>query len=321
MMAQEASWLYMEMKNKNKRRYERTATCPTLACDLIKSKCLQFSSAIGATFLVFLHISTWGFELITSIIFIKDFHGLNFPYLAENQTVTFQTKAVDLQFSLMILFFIFYLLYLLCSNSWRFLHIIFKSTASNCLQSEDDDQAGLLRLSRRFDLVLSQASACSLVQFCLQLGGTVLTSSTFSTIRPTDWPRLSSLLPSLVASSVAQLTSLSLGQYFAWQVHAQKSVSLRSSLVYLAACLTNSLAVLTSCCLLYIQISLVVQQALARYHLLALLLLVAITALIAALVQLVVRLYKVSEGGELDKINVRNERSANIINLIGRFVI
>ena len=221
----------------------------------------------------------------------------------------------------MILFLIFNLLYLLCSNSWRFLQIIFKSTASTCMESEDDDQAGVLRLSRRFDLVLSQASASSLVQFCLQLGGTVLTSSTSSTIRETDWPWLTSLLPSLVASSVAQLTSLSLGQYFAWQVQAQKSVSLRSSLVYLAACLTNSLAILSSCCLLYIQIALAVQQTLARYHLLALFLLVAIVALIAVLVQLVVRLYKVSEGGELDKINVRSEPSTNIINLIGQFEI
>ena len=148
-IAKEASSLYLEMKSKNKRRNDRTLSFPTLACDLIKSKFLQFSSVIGATFLVFLHISTWGFELITSIIFIKDFHGLNFPHSAENQTVSFQTKTVDLQFSLMILFFIFYLLYLLSSNSWRFLHIIFKSTASNCIQSADDNQAGLLRLTRR----------------------------------------------------------------------------------------------------------------------------------------------------------------------------
>ena len=139
--------------------------------------------------------------------------------------------------------------------------------------------------------------------------------------RPTSWPWLTSLLPSLVASSVAQLASLSLGQFWAWQVQAQKSVSLWSSLVYLAASLTNSLAVLSSCSLLYIQISLAVQPALARYHVLVLLLLVAIVAVTSALVRLVVRLYKVSEGGELDRINVRSERSANIINLIGRFVI
>ena len=139
--------------------------------------------------------------------------------------------------------------------------------------------------------------------------------------RPTSWPWLTSLLPSLMASSVAQLASLSLGQFWAWQVQAQKSVSLWSSLVYLAASLTNSLAVLSSCSLLYIQISLAVQPALARYHLLVLLLLVAIVAVTSALVRLVVRLYKVSEGGELDRINVRSERSANIINLIGRFVI
>ena len=139
--------------------------------------------------------------------------------------------------------------------------------------------------------------------------------------RPTSWPWLTSLLPSLVASSVAQLASLSLGQFWAWQVQAQKSVSLWSSLVYLAASLTNSLAVLSSCSLLYIQISLAVQPALARYHVLVLLLLVAIIAVTSALVRLVVRLYKVSEGGELDRINVRSERSGNIINLIGRFVI
>ena len=149
-MAMEAASLYMEMKNKKKKRKESSRlTCPTLACDLIKSKLLQFSSFIGATFLVLLHVSTWGFELITSIIFIKDFHGLNFPHSAENQTVSFQTKTVDLQFSLMVLFLIFYLLYLLCSNSWRFLLIIFKSTASTSLETEDEDQAGLLRLSRR----------------------------------------------------------------------------------------------------------------------------------------------------------------------------
>ena len=145
-MAKEASSIYMELKSKNKRN---TVSCPTMACDLIKSKFLQFSSFIGATFLVFLHISTWGFDLITSIIFIKDFHGLNFPQSAENQTVSYQTKTVDLQFSLMILFFIFYLLYLLSSNSWRFLHIIFKSTASNCVQPADDNQGELLRLTRR----------------------------------------------------------------------------------------------------------------------------------------------------------------------------
>ena len=139
--------------------------------------------------------------------------------------------------------------------------------------------------------------------------------------RPTSWPWLTSLLPSLVASSVAQLASLSLGQFWAWQVQAQKSVSLWSSLVYMAASLTNSLAVLSSCSLLYIQISLAVQPALARYHVLVLLLLVAIVAVTSALVRLVVRLYKVSEGGELDRINVRSERSGNIINLIGRFVI
>ena len=148
-IAKEASCLYMGMKIKNKRRNERTVSCPTLACDLVKSKFIQFSSVIGATFLVFLQISTWGFELITSIIFIKDFHGLNFPHLAENNTVSYQTKTVDLQFSLMILFFIFYALYLLSSNSWRFLHIIFKSTASNFIQLDDDNQAGLVRLSRR----------------------------------------------------------------------------------------------------------------------------------------------------------------------------
>ena len=148
-MVKEASSLYLEMRSKNRRRTERTLSCPTLACDLIKSKCLQFSSVIGASFLVLLHISTWGFELITSIVFIKDFHALHFPPSSENQTVSFQTKTVDLQFSLMILFFIFYLLFLLSSNSWRFLQIIFKSTASSSLQCEDASQAGLMRLSRR----------------------------------------------------------------------------------------------------------------------------------------------------------------------------
>ena len=125
--------------------------------------------------------------------------------------------------------------------------------------------------------------------------------------------------PSLLPSSVAQLTSLTLGQYFAWQVQAQKSVSLGSSLVYLTACLTNSLAIMSSCCLLYTQLSLAVHHSLARYHLL-LLLLVAITAVTSALVQLVVRLYKVSDGGGLDRVNVRSEDSTSIINLIGRFV-
>ena len=161
----------------------------------------------------------------------------------------------------------------------------------------------------RFDLVLSQATASSLVQFCLQLGGTILTCSS-----------LGPLLPSLLPSSVAQLTSLTLGQYFAWQVQAQKSVSLGSSLVYLIACLTNSLAIMSSCCLLYTQLSLAVHHSLARYHLLLLLLLVAITAVTSALVQLVVRLYKVSDGGGLDRVNVRSEGSTSIINLIGRFV-
>ena len=162
-----------------------------------------------------------------------------------------------------------------------------------------------LDILSRFDLLLSQSTTRSLVQFCAGLGGTILTCS--------------SLLPSLLPSSLAQLISLTLGQYSAWLVAGQKSVSLWSSLVYLTACLTNSLALLSSCCLLYTQVSLAVHHSLARYHLLALLLLVAITAAVSALVQLVVRLCKLSDGGDLDRINLRRGQSTNIINLIGLF--
>ena len=166
-----------------------------------------------------------------------------------------------------------------------------------------------LDILSRFDLLLSQSTTCSLVQFCAGLGGTILTCSSL----------LPTLLPSLLPSSLAQLISLTLGQYSAWLVAGQKSVSLWSSLVYLTACLTNSLALLSSCCLLYTQVSLAVHHSLARYHLLALLLLVAITAAVSALVQLVVRLCKLSDGGDLDRINLRRGHSTNIINLIGLF--
>ena len=57
-----------------------------------------------------------------------------------------------------------------------------------------------------------------MVQFCVQFGGSLVT---FSIIGP--WQLC--LPSSLLASSIAQLTSLTLGQYFAMLVQSQKSVS------------------------------------------------------------------------------------------------
>ena len=144
----EAAWLYME--NKRRRRKEvKTWTCPTLACHPIRTRLLKLTSLAGATFLLILHVSAWIFETVTTVIFITDFHSMSLNYSSPNLTVSDQTKTVDLHFSLMIFFFIFYLLFLLYSNSWRYVGMIFQSSSSHGLQSEEDSTDSLDRLSRR----------------------------------------------------------------------------------------------------------------------------------------------------------------------------
>ena len=122
----EAARLYMQKHKVEQRRGGRRFLCPGLASHL--------SSWAGATILLCLNISTWIFELVTSVIFISDFHGVTFNYSSVNQTVSLQTRTVDLHFSLMILMFIFYLLYLLYSTSWRYVGTICRSSAWPDLQ-------------------------------------------------------------------------------------------------------------------------------------------------------------------------------------------
>ena len=70
----------------------------------------------------------------------------------------------------------------------------------------------------RFDLLLSQSTVSSLIQFCVQFGGSLATVSILGTSTAT-------LPVSLLASSLAHLTSLTLAQYCAMLIQSQKSVS------------------------------------------------------------------------------------------------
>lgn len=88
-------------------------------------------------------------------------------------------------------------------------------------------------------------------------------------------------------------------------------------LFYLTSCLLNSLAMMSSCCLLYIWLSLAVHHLLAQYHLLFLLLFSSVTVITAGLVMVILRLSGVSDGAEVDRLRVSTGRRENIIKMIG----
>ena len=88
-------------------------------------------------------------------------------------------------------------------------------------------------------------------------------------------------------------------------------------LFYLISCLLNSLAMMSSCCLLYIWLSLALHHLLAQYHLLFLLLLTSVTVITAGLVTVIIRLSGVSDGAEVDRLRVSTDRRENIIKMIG----
>ena len=194
--------------------------------------------------------------------------------------------------------------FLLCSCSWRKIPSMFINAWR--LASPNGEDINAITLLKRQDLHISSidrvsffsrlefpicfCTYSSMIQFSLQVGGSLTIMHTLSSVDYPNYPEVISTFPlqSLIISCFSSFLTLSVSQYAALNIQFPNSLSFSQRMFYMLSCILNSLSMLTISTLLVTIILIISSSFTCHYHLMVLLVLgflVLITSILVTALQ------------------------------------
>jgi len=327
----------ISLAKEEENRRERTV-CPTIACDWIASATLKFLSAVlsmpNTTPLLFAFLSfcTWLFDTVTDMAIIEKFWNFRLPILyptneSNVQEVTYlsyQTLTIDLYAPLLLLCLLFSIMFTLLSCSCSRLSDKYRIAADFAKPEKeipgivDQDPTTMLA---RYDFNIASAVTSSLPQFSLQFSAYIIIIYLLETLKGLRVDQATKeqiqtkvdefSFASLWFSGVGSAMALIVAQYTAFKIQHEHCLTLAQRLLYLLACVFNSIAMMCSTLIVVFVVFLPAATYIGRYHIMAIVILGAAVLGIGFLISACLA------GFGLDSTKIRIDRIQTILNSEG----